>query len=74
MIILHIKLPGCLAQSGTCLVTDASLAADLGVASLLCLFFVALWSPVGNADLLAVECVVFCIFPKCVLFHIRING
>ena len=35
-----------------------------------CLFFVALCS----ADLLAVMCVVFCHFPKCVLVHIRIKG
>ena len=26
------------------------------------------------ADLLAVVCVVFCHFPKCVLVHIRIKG
>ena len=38
-----------------------------------CLFFVALWSPAGKG-LLAVECVVFCHFPKCVLVHIRIKG
>ena len=30
---LQAKVPGCIAQSGTCLATDACLTADLGVAS-----------------------------------------
>ena len=38
---------------------------------LLCLFRVALWSPAGRADLLAVVFDVICYFPKCVLVHIR---
>ena len=43
---------------------------------MLCLFFVALQVVIclERADLLAVMCVVFCHFPKCVLVHIRIKG
>ena len=39
------------------------------VVSVLCSHMVTCWE---RADLLAVVCVVFCHFPKCVLVHIRI--
>ena len=41
------------------------------VVSVLCSLVVICWE---RADLLAVVCVVFCHFPKCVLVHIRIKG
>ena len=37
----------------------------------LCSLVVTFWE---RADHLAVVCVVFCHFPKCVLVHIRIKG
>ena len=39
--------------------------------SVLCSLVVICWE---RDDLLAVVCVVFCHFPKCVLVHIRIKG
>ena len=42
------------------------------VVSVLCSSLVVIYW--GMADLLAVVCVVFCHFPKCVLAHIRIKG
>ena len=39
--------------------------------SVLCSLVVTCWE---RADLLAVVCVVFCHFPKCVPVHIRIKG
>ena len=41
------------------------------VAYVPCSLVVTCWK---RADLLAVVCVVFCHFPKCVLVHIRIKG
>ena len=41
------------------------------VASVPCSLVVNCWE---RADLLAVVCVVFCYFPKCVLVYIRIEG
>ena len=41
------------------------------VMSVLCSLVVTCWE---RADLLAVVCVVFCHFHKCVLVHIRIKG
>ena len=41
------------------------------VVSVLCSLVVICWEKAG---LLAVVCVVFCHFPKCVLVHIRIKG
>ena len=41
------------------------------VASVQCSLVVTSWE---RADLLAVVCVVFCHFPKCVLAYIRIKG
>ena len=41
------------------------------VVSVLCSPLVACWE---RAGLLAVACVVFCHFPKCVLVNIRIKG
>ena len=41
----------------------------------LCLFFVALWSPAGKGLTSWLPCVVvFFHFPKCILVHIRIKG
>ena len=37
----------------------------------LCSLVVTCWE---RADLLAVVCVLFCDFPKCVLVHMRIKG
>ena len=43
-----------------------------------CLFLVALWSPAGKGLTSWLSCVMcflmFCLFPKCFLVHIRING
>ena len=41
------------------------------ILSVPCCFVVTCWE---RADLLAVVFVVFCHFPKCVLFHSRIKG
>ena len=41
------------------------------VVSVPCSLAVACWE---RADLLAVVCVVFCHFPKCVVAHFRIKG
>ena len=41
------------------------------VASVLCSLVVTCWE---TADLLAVVCVVFCHFPKCVLVYIKIKA
>ena len=41
------------------------------VASVPCNLLVTCWK---RADLLAIVCVVFCHFPKCVLVYIRIKG
>ena len=41
------------------------------VASVPCNLVVTCWE---RPDLLAIVCVVFCHFPKCVLFYIRIKG
>ena len=41
------------------------------VCAVLCSLVVTYWE---RADLLAILCVVFCHFPKCVLIHIRIKS
>ena len=41
------------------------------VCVVICSLVVTYWE---RADLLAVVCVLFCHFPKCVLVHIRIKG
>ena len=43
----------------------------IGYASCWCVMFL---KPCERAGLLAVVCVLFCHFPKCVLVHIRIKG
>ena len=41
------------------------------VSVVLCSLVVTCWE---RADLLAIVCVLFCHFPKCILVHIRIKG